>query len=177
MLCKPIRCFIVLFDGVINCWHFRVWVTDEWKKEGNRWDYIDRRNVSSRTATCAISNLCKKNLQHWETCDWTHVSMFRNFKDLIQIWIFIYSKWQKINRYTLTGNGTRKFMLKFCHQLCENIFVLSVAIYCNEQFICIRIITCIRWMLQIQYNFKFYTFEGPLAQSQQPKIYAFIRDD
>jgi len=46
----------------------------------------------------------------------------------------------------------------------------------NEQFIYMYIVTCIRWMLQIQYNFNFYTFGGPLAQSQQPKINAFIRD-
>jgi hypothetical protein len=32
-------------------------------------------------------------------------------------------------------------------------------------------------MLQIQYNLKFYTFRGPLAQSQQPKIYAFTWGD
>jgi hypothetical protein len=33
--------------------------------------------------------------RHWQTCDWNHVSMLGDFKDLIKIWIFIYSKWQK----------------------------------------------------------------------------------
>lgn len=66
-------------------------------------------------------------LRHWQACDWTHVSVFRDFKDVIQIWIFMYSKRQKINCYTLTGNYARKFLPKLCHQLCENVFVLSVA--------------------------------------------------
>jgi hypothetical protein len=71
--------------------------------------------------------LYAQRLRHWQTCDWTHISLFRDFKYLIHIWIFMYSKWQKINCYTLTGNGAGKFMLKLYNHFRENINVLSVA--------------------------------------------------
>lgn len=46
----------------------------------------------------------------------------QRFKDVVQIWIFMYSKWQKINCYTLTGKDAQKFLPKLCLQLCENVF-------------------------------------------------------
>jgi hypothetical protein len=145
MLCKPIRCFSVLFDDAVNCWHFTVWVTDEWMKEENRWDYIDRRKGIFRTTPCKSSTLCTKTPTLTDLWLNPRLSIFRYFKYLIQIWIFVHSKWQKINWYTLTGNGAWKFLLKWCHNFFVKMFLFFPRRrYCKGQFVYMYIITCIK---------------------------------